>query len=176
MNIPVIMIPGNHDSLERLNFGSRFMAKRGLHILGNLREINSPVLIQNKKGEVCHFYGIPYNSPSEIKEIYGTEVKTYDDAHRFLISKINENRNQNGKSIPSVLLSHCFINNGKVSESERSLSVGGSDRIGWETLQDFDYVALGHLHSPQTIGKQNHIRYFGHHFPITFPEILGDLI
>ena len=170
MNIPVIMIPGNHDSLERLNFGSRFMAKKGLHILGNLREIDRPVLIKNKKGEVCHFYGIPYNSPSEIKEIYGTEVKTYDDAHRFLISKINENRNQNEKSIPSVLLSHCFINNGKVSESERSLSIGGSDRIGWETLQDFDYVALGHLHSPQTIGKQNHIRYSGSLLKYSFSE------
>ncbi len=170
LGIPVIMIPGNHDSLERLNFGSRFMTKKGLYILGNLRNVSEPVLIKNKKGESFHFYGIPYNSPAEIRALYNVEVKTYDEAHQFLIRKINKNRNKNEKAIPSILLSHSFVNNGKVSESERSLSIGGSDRIGWEVLQDFDYVALGHLHSPQIIGGKPNIRYSGSLLKYSFSE------
>lgn len=170
MSIPVIMIPGNHDSSKRLGFGSKLMSTKGLHILNDLKTINSPVVIKNKKGDTYHFYGIPYNSPSEVREIYHCEVKTYDEAHKYLVSQINEKRSGNGKSIPSVLLSHSFINNGKVSDSERSLSLGGSDRIGWEGLQDFDYVALGHLHRPQIIGEKDFIRYSGSLLKYSFSE------
>ena len=84
MQIPIILIPGNHDSAERLNFGSDLLRHSGLHILGNLATVHEPVVIENGN-ERTAFYGIPYNDPVHVRDVYTAEINTYDDAHRFLI-------------------------------------------------------------------------------------------
>ncbi len=163
--IPVIMISGNHDSAKRLAFGAKQMTESGLHILSDLNDITKPVIINSSSGPV-HFYGIPYHDPVEVREAYNCDVKTYDDAHNYLVNLINTQRDH---SIPTVLISHCFIDGAEESDSERPLSIGGADRVSYQALSDFDYVALGHLHAPQFKGEP-HIRYSGSILKYSFSE------
>jgi exonuclease SbcD len=165
LHIPVIMISGNHDSAKRLGFGAKHMRQAGLHILSNIAEVTKSITIDSDTGPV-NFYGIPYHDPVEVRETFACEVKTYDQAHSYLVDQINAVR---PIDIPAVLISHCFIDGAEESESERPLSIGGADRVSYEPLKDFDYVALGHLHAPQYKGVE-YIRYSGSLLKYSFSE------
>jgi exonuclease SbcD len=165
LGIPVIMISGNHDSAKRLGFGAQHMKMTGLHILSELSHVDRPVIIKSTSGEVA-FYGIPYHDPIEVRDTFACDVRTHDEAHQFLVNKIVESHHH---SIPKVLISHCFIDGAEVSDSERPLSIGGAERVTYQPLMDFDYVALGHLHGPQYRG-QEHIRYSGSPLKYSFSE------
>jgi exonuclease SbcD len=165
MKVPVILIPGNHDSASRLRFGAQQLRKSGLHILGDLNKVTEPVVISHADGDVA-FYGVPYNDPVTVRNLFDEDVSTYDEAHTFLVDLISSKKSS---AIPSVLISHCFIDGSQESDSERPLSIGGSDRVSYQTCRDFDYVALGHLHSPQYRGEQ-HIRYSGSLLKYSFSE------
>lgn len=165
MHVPVILIPGNHDSASRLRFGSKQLRKSGLHILGDLSKVIEPVVIPHADGDVA-FYGVPYNDPVTVRNLFSEDVSTYDEAHTFLVDLISATKSS---SIPNVLISHCFIDGSQESDSERPLSIGGSDRVSYQPCRDFDYVALGHLHSPQYRGEQ-HIRYSGSLLKYSFSE------
>ncbi len=165
LSIPVILISGNHDSAKRLGFGAKHMQQAGLHILSNLTDITKPITIESDTGPV-NFYGIPYHDPVEVREAFDCDVKTYDEAHIHLVDRINAVRSTD---IPSVLISHCFIDGADESESERPLSIGGADRVSYDPLKSFDYVALGHLHAPQYKGFE-HIRYSGSLLKYSFSE------
>lgn len=165
LKLPIIMISGNHDSAKRLGFGAGHMRLSGLYILNQLTDVTTPVVIESATGPV-HFYGIPYHDPVEVREAFSCEVSTYDEAHTFLVNLIKQVR---VADVPSVVISHCFIDGAEESESERPLSIGGSDRISYQPLEDFDYVALGHLHGPQYKGKK-HIRYSGSLLKYSFSE------
>ena len=165
MHVPMIIIPGNHDGAERLRFGSRQLRAAGLHILGDLRQVAEPVILHAKSGAVA-FYGIPYNDPETVRNMFEVEVSSYDDAHTYLVEQIKRVKND---AIPNVLISHCFLDGALESESERPLSIGGADRVSYQPCVDFDYVALGHLHSPQSKG-QNFIRYSGSILKYSFSE------
>jgi exonuclease SbcD len=166
LKCPIIMISGNHDSAKRIGFGAGHMRLSGLHILNAVSDVTTPVIIDTVTGPV-HFYGIPYHDPVEVREAFSCEVSTYDAAHTFLVEQIKQVRDA---EIPSVLISHCFIDGAEESESERPLSIGGADRVSYQPLQDFDYVALGHLHAPQYKGKE-HIRYSGSLLKYSFSEV-----
>ncbi len=171
--IPIIMISGNHDSAQRLRFGAKQMQKSGLHILGQIKDIETPVIIDTDTGPVA-FYGIPYHDPVEVREAFKTveqdiEIKSYDQAHTFVANKILKHKQQHFKVTPTVLISHCFIDGASESDSERPLSIGGADRVSWQPLTEFDYVALGHLHAPQYKGAE-HIRYSGSLMKYSFSE------
>ncbi|MGR9052187.1 MAG: exonuclease SbcCD subunit D [Gammaproteobacteria bacterium] len=161
LGVSVLIIPGNHDSAERLRFGSRHLSKAGLYIFGDLGRTTEPVLI----GGIA-FYGIPYNDPESVRNRFGAGVSTHDEAHRYLVEQITMARSGD---TPAVLLSHCFIDGAFESESERPLSIGGADRVDAEPFAAFDYVALGHLHSPQWKGYE-HIRYSGSILKYSFSE------
>ncbi|WP_210394638.1 exonuclease SbcCD subunit D [Motiliproteus sediminis] len=158
--VPVVLIPGNHDSAERLRFGASQLKQAGLHILGDLNQIAEPVEIKGVR-----FYGIPYNDPELVRATFDCGVKTHDEAHRWLLAQIDDA----GDSLPRVLVSHCFIDGAEESESERPLSIGGADRVSYQPFERFDYVALGHLHSPQYRGAE-HIRYSGSLLKYSFSE------
>ena len=149
LGVPVLLIPGNHDSAERLRFGSRQLRQAGLHIIGELNQINEPIKIAGCSLEV-HFYGIPYNDPETVRNQFGADVSTHDAAHRHLVEQII---NAKAADTHSILISHCFIDGWDESDSERPLSIGGADRISYEAFVGFDYVALGHLHGPQHKGE-----------------------
>ena len=165
MNVPVILISGNHDSAERLRFGSQQLSKAGLHILGNLAKITDPVIIPSASGDVA-FYGIPYNDPEMVRNLSGEAISSYDDAHTYLVKQILQASSSDRNN---VLISHCFIDGAEESDSERPLSIGGSDRVSYQPCLPFDYVALGHLHAPQYKGEQ-HIRYSGSLLKYSFSE------
>jgi len=165
MGVPIIMIPGNHDGAERLRFGSRQLRAAGLHIIGDLAQIEEPVVLSSDGVEIA-FYGIPYNDPETVRNSFEVEVAGFDEAHRFLVEKIKAVRPAH---LRSVLISHCFLEGGLESESERPLSIGGADRVSFEPCVDFDYVALGHLHGPQYKGEE-HIRYSGSLLKYSFSE------
>jgi exonuclease SbcD len=165
MKVPIIMIPGNHDGAERLRFGARQLSSAGLHILGDLKQVAVPAVVSSETGDVA-FYGIPYNDPETVRNLFEAEVSTYDDAHTFLVDRIKAVKSDN---IPNILISHCFLDGALESESERPLSIGGADRVSYEPCTDFDYVALGHLHSPQKKGE-DYIRYSGSILKYSFSE------
>ncbi len=165
LNVPVVLIPGNHDGAERLRFASRQLKQAGLHIIGELEQITHPVVIKGSACEVA-FYGIPYNDPETVRSQFKIDIANHDDAHRYLLSRISEVMSE---QTVNVLLSHCYIDGAEASESERPLSIGGADRVNFEPFEVFDYVALGHLHSPQHKARE-HIRYSGSILKYSFSE------
>ena len=164
-NIPVILIPGNHDSAERLGFASRQLKQAGLYVIADFDQMMNPVVINTTEGEV-YFYGIPYNDPESVRNYYEVDVSSHDEAHAHLIEQINTVKSDQQSN---VLISHCFIDGAEESDSERPLSIGGADRVSFEPFTAFDYVALGHLHSPQYKGKE-FIRYSGSILKYSFSE------
>lgn len=155
LNIPVVLISGNHDCPVRLGMNKKAVRQAGLYLLTDLKEITQPVILGDE--EPVYFYGIPFCDPISVRAVTGEPVKTYDDAHTLLVNLVTA---AHTSSSPKVLLSHCFVQGGKKTDSERTLSVGGSDQVSAEPMLDFDYVALGHLHSAHHQGAE-HIRYCG---------------
>lgn len=166
LNVPVILISGNHDSAERLGFGAELMQGSGLRIFSRLEAVTEPVVFTQNGTEVA-IYGIPYCTPEWVRHTFEEPVKTFDEAHTFLVERIKSHWQKDRRN---VLVSHCFVSGGDVSESERPLSVGGADTVSWRPLEAFDYVALGHLHAPQKVGA-DHIRYAGSLLKYSFSEV-----
>ncbi|MEA2117174.1 exonuclease SbcCD subunit D [Halovibrio sp. HP20-50] len=163
--LPVIMISGNHDGAERLRFGARHLRQAGLHILSDLAAFEVPVTLTVKGVEVDVF-GIPYADPEHVRSQLNADVRDFDGAHRYLVDRIQTQRHPKR---PTVLMSHCFVDGGSASDSERPLTLGGAESVAWEPMQNFDYVALGHLHGPQYRGGE-HIRYSGSLLKYSFSE------
>ncbi|HHC6461725.1 TPA: exonuclease SbcCD subunit D [Vibrio parahaemolyticus] len=166
LNTPMILISGNHDGAERLGFGSEQMKRSGLHIISNFEDMLTPVVIESKAAGHVAFYGMPYNDPEQVRYVYKEPVSTHDEAHKLLAEKITEQFQSEHRNI---LISHCFVDGAIESESERPLSIGGSDRVSHEHFLNFDYVALGHLHQPQKKGEE-YIRYPGSLMKYSFGE------
>ncbi|HCM1323358.1 exonuclease SbcCD subunit D [Vibrio parahaemolyticus] len=166
LNTPIILISGNHDGAERLGFGSEQMKRSGLHIISNFEDMLTPVVIETKAAGYVAFYGMPYNDPEQVRYVYKEPVSTHDEAHKLLAEKITEQFQSEHRNI---LISHCFVDGAIESESERPLSIGGSDRVSHEHFLNFDYVALGHLHQPQEKGEE-YIRYSGSLMKYSFGE------
>ncbi|WP_286261500.1 exonuclease SbcCD subunit D [Thalassotalea atypica] len=170
LNIPMILISGNHDGAERLGFGAEQMKGAGLHIISNFDDMLTPVVINSEVAGDVAFYGMPYNDPEQVRLAFGAESKvsifSHDQAHQLLAEKITE---QFSPEQRNVLISHCFVDGAIESESERPLSIGGSDRVSHEHFLNFDYVALGHLHQPQKKGE-DYIRYSGSLMKYSFGE------
>lgn len=166
LNTPMILISGNHDGAERLGFGSEQMKNAGLHIISNFEDMLTPVVIETASAGQVAFYGMPYNDPEQVRFAYQEPVSTHDQAHKLLAEKITEQFQSEQRN---VLVSHCFVDGAIESESERPLSIGGSDRVSHEHFLSFDYVALGHLHQPQKKGEE-YIRYSGSLMKYSFGE------
>jgi len=165
LGVPLIMIAGNHDGPQRLAFASRQLAEAGLYVAGPLRRDLQPVILQKESSEVA-FYPIPYAEPATVRQVFEIEVASHDEAQAFLLEQI---RQHNGTQRPCVVIGHCFLAGGEVSESERPLSIGGADQVSPEHFRDFAYAALGHLHGPQYRGAE-HVRYSGSLLKYSFSE------
>ncbi len=166
LDIPVIMIPGNHDSAERLGFGSRQLERANLHIVAQLNQVMQPVILAKGTSQT-HFYCLPFCEPVQVSQLAGSPVSTHNQAHTWLVEQIKSHWRSDATN---VLISHCFVTGAEESESERRLSVGGTDSVSVDPLLDFTYVALGHLHSPQK-RTQDHVRYSGSILKYSFSEV-----
>lgn len=166
LQVPLIMISGNHDSARRLSFGARQLAKSGVYILGQLLTEPEPVILNDDYGEIA-FYGIPYADPASVRDVLEVDVHSHEAAMQVLTNQIKQYHSQEKRC---VVLSHCFIDGGEASDSERPLSVGGADKVSYDLFADFHYAALGHLHGSQYKGKDT-IRYSGSILKYSFSEV-----
>lgn len=163
-NLQVLVISGNHDSAERIAFGSRFMDKSGVHMSQVYNGNVEPVKIKDENG-VVNFYMLPFIKPSNVRSFYeNEEINSYTDAIRVAVSHMNID-----KSDRNIIITHQFVTGAVRSESE-NIVVGGTDNVDSSVFDDFDYVALGHIHGPQNIGKST-IRYCGTPLKYSFSEI-----
>lgn len=183
-NVSVMIISGNHDSGERLSFGSKILEKQGLYIAGSDDKLYKKVVLRDNNQNV-NFYLVPYKDPALTKKLLNNkEIRSHNDAMIAVIDKIKEELNENEINI---LIGHGYVtmkreeaiegNDHKyevaelqTSESERPLSIGGTDLIDGNIFKDFDYVALGHLHGRQRIGRET-MRYSGSLLKYSFSEV-----
>ncbi len=166
LNVPVILIAGNHDSPHRLGFGSRLLATEGLHIFGALSTEVAPVILHDGAGPV-RIYSTPYAEPPTVREHLADDaIQDHDEAMRALVARVREVHPPGDRSI---LIAHAFVAGSEESESERPLSIGGASTVDAAHFQDFNYVALGHLHRPQTAGG-DFIHYSGSLLKYSFSE------
>ena len=185
LNIPILAIAGNHDSAERLSFASSILNKNRLYIAGKFDKTVRRVTIEGEVGPV-NFYLLPYADPKEIRHLLeDADIASHDDAMKKVVNKIREELNDGSIN---VLVAHVYITNfleaklegeGQLeskaeevvtSDSERPLSIGGTDIINGKHFDCFNYTALGHLHGPQKIGS-NRVRYSGSLLKYSFSEI-----
>lgn len=160
--IPVLSIAGNHDSPTRVGFGHQILKGSGLYISGELTENIEPIILHDEFGEV-HFYLVPYTEPSTVKNIYQDDsISNFNEAMQKVIERIEQNMD---KSKRHVFIGHAFVTpHGEMeentSDSERPLSIGGSEYVSAEHFKPFHYTALGHLHKAHYVLNET-IRYSG---------------
>ncbi|MCI8828159.1 MAG: exonuclease SbcCD subunit D [Ruminiclostridium sp.] len=161
---PVFLISGNHDSPERLAFGGRLMAGSGIHLAPVYDGQVRPFLLQDSHGTVA-LYLLPFLKPAQLRRFFpDVELDSYTDALRTAIAAMNLD-----PQARNVLVTHQFVTGATRSESEE-ISVGGTDNVDASVFDPFDYVALGHLHSPQTVGRET-LRYCGTPLKYAFSEL-----
>lgn len=161
--LQVFIISGNHDSPERLAFGSRLIDASGIHLSPVYSGKIVPFCLHDSYGEVNVFM-LPFVKPANVRRFFPDDaIESYTDAVRTAIAHISMNTaNRN------VLVTHQFVNGASRSDSE-DISVGGSDNIDVSVFNDFDYVALGHIHGPQNIMSER-VRYCGTPLKYSFSE------
>jgi DNA repair protein SbcD/Mre11 len=169
LGVPVVMIAGNHDSPDRLEFGAPLLSSRGLHVRGTLSPDAGPVILHDHYGPVG-FFLLPYAEPPLVRERLGNDgLRSHDEAMRALTDRILGPGSPGGElRRRPVLLAHCFAAGGESSESERPLTVGGAGTVDPDCFRGFSYTALGHLHRPQTFGSR--VRYSGSLLKYSFSE------
>ena len=163
-DIEVFIISGNHDSAERLSFGARLMDNSGVHISRAYDGSIAPLVLKDSSCEVNVFL-MPFLKPVHVKRFFpDAEINTWTDAIRTVIGDLDIN--EGGRNI---LLAHQYITGAAKCESEEG-SVGGADNVDAEVFAPFDYVALGHLHGPQSVERET-IRYCGTPLKYSFSEV-----
>lgn len=161
--LEVFIISGNHDSAERIAFGSEIMQRSGIHLSPVYNGTVTPVALQDENGEVC-FWLLPFIKPVIIRRFFEEEtIESYTDAMRAAIRQMEIDPQKR-----NVLITHQFVTGASRCDSEE-VSVGGADNVDAEVFDVFDYVALGHLHGPQNIGSEA-IRYSGSPLKYSFSE------
>ena len=183
--VKIVAISGNHDSGERVSFGSKILEKEGLYIQGIIEDEIKSIRIDDEEGSV-NFYMIPYVDPAILRRKFNNpEIRNHNDAMKELINRIKPSLNEGERNI---VVTHGYVTYKRqaamdkdvenlyelaeleVSDSERPLSIGGTDLIDSDNFDCFDYVALGHLHGRQKVGREE-IRYSGSLMKYSFSEI-----
>lgn len=148
VGVPVIAIPGNHDSATRVGFGARLLARSGLHIVADFETATRPIPV----GDV-DVYALPFTDPAMVRDwAKDPEIRDHTSALRACVDRMRPNFTSDR---PRILVAHAFVSGQRrESESERPLSVGGAGTVDADAFRDFDYVALGHLHAPQVVSAR----------------------
>lgn len=163
LKTPVIAIAGNHDSAERLSFGSSWYRKSQFYLIGKLSADFQPIHING-----VNFYPVPFAEPGTVRQLLQDDsIHSHQDAMKAIIGKIETKIN---KAEPNVFVGHAFVLGGKETDSERTLSVGGSGSVSADLFAPFSYAALGHLHSPDAINDRI-VHYSGSLLKYSFSEV-----
>ncbi|MBD5128742.1 MAG: exonuclease SbcCD subunit D [Ruminococcaceae bacterium] len=168
LDISVLVISGNHDSAERLGFGGRIMERSGVFISpefnsANYKRILQPVVLNDEFGEV-NFYMLPYITPAAVRAARGGEISGWNEMAERVFADMDIDASKR-----NILIAHQFVTGASSCDSER-VSVGGADNIDAYVFEAFDYVALGHIHGKQHIGRET-LRYCGTPLKYSFSEV-----
>ncbi len=170
LKTPILAVAGNHDSPERLGFACQILRNKGLYIEGIFKKDISKVVISDEYGPV-NFYLLPYADPAFVRDIYEDgNIRSHNDAFKAVMERISNQLNIQERN---VLITHGFvrgIEDMELSDSERPLSIGGTDYIDVAHFKNFHYTALGHLHGPQKVSSER-VRYSGSLMKYSFSEV-----
>lgn len=156
LKVPMIVIAGNHDSGPRLAACRELLRSAGLFVNGKLERDIRPVTFEDGKVAV---YPIPFFNKDEVAALFfekSGDIRSLETAYKVVCDNIRENMDNEATNI---IVSHAYIVNAELSESDRAARVGFAAAVSKDVFEGFDYVALGHIHKPQVIDK--HIRYSG---------------
>lgn len=163
-HMQVYIIGGNHDSVDRLSFGAPLMEQTGIHIAGSYEGVVESRTLFDEYGAVT-FYLLPFVKPVQVRRFFPDEaIESWTDALRTVL-----NASVLNPSHRNVLLAHQFVTGAMRSDSEE-VSVGGADNVDAGVFDAFDYVALGHIHAPQSIVRSE-VRYCGTPLKYSFSEV-----
>lgn len=165
-HVPVYMINGNHDSVERVSFGAKLMQKSGVYVASEYTGDVESVRVKDAYG-ILDIYLLPFIKPAYVRAVWGEEaegIRTCQEAVAYVMSKVKLEKDHR-----NLLVAHQFVTGAVTCDSEEH-SVGGLDQVEAACFDGFDYVALGHLHGPQTVGCDT-IRYAGTLLKYSFSEV-----
>jgi exonuclease SbcD len=166
-DVAVLLISGNHDSPERLNYASRLLSDKRIFIYGAFDGSINKVVLPDEYGEV-NFWLMPFIKPTMVRGLFAeSEIENYDDIIKAALKSADINY-----AARNVLVSHQFYTKAGVipTRSESELNpIGGLDAVDSGIIERFDYSALGHLHGRQCVGSE-HIRYCGSPIKYSFSE------
>lgn len=161
--LQAFVISGNHDSPERVAFGGRLMERSGVHLAPVYGGTVEPFTLTDCFGPV-RFYLLPFLKPAHVRRFFPeTEIASYTDALEAAIGAMKVDT-----GLRNVLVTHQFVTGAARCDSE-DISVGGADNVSAEVFAPFDYVALGHIHGPQAVGRET-LRYCGTPLKYSFSE------
>lgn len=161
--LPTYIISGNHDSAERLSFGGRLMDMSGIHLSPVYNGKVEPFTLTDEYGKV-NIYMLPFVKPVNVRRFFpDSEIESYTYAIKVAVDSMNVDEKER-----NIIVTHQFVTGASRSESEE-ISVGGSDNVDASVFDAFDYVALGHIHGPQKIGRES-VRYCGTPLKYSFSE------
>ena len=165
--LPVFIISGNHDSAERLSFGARLMEQSGVCFSETFSGKIQTYQLQDENGSL-NLYLLPFLKPTIVRQAFPeAEIGSYQDAVAYALQQVKPDESQR-----NILMAHQFVTGAHRSESEEIL-VGGLDNIDASVFSAYDYVALGHIHTPQKVGRET-IRYCGTPIKYSFSEAAKD--
>ena len=159
LQIPVWLISGNHDSAERIAYGGRMMEQAGIHVSRVFDGVLQKYALQE-----ADIYLLPFVRPAQVRRFFPERtIETTQQAVEAILEHTTLDTDR-----VNILVMHQFLAGASVCESEE-LSVGGSDQVDASVVSGFDYVALGHLHGPQKVGRDT-VRYCGSPLKYSFSE------
>ena len=162
MGIKVFIISGNHDSPERVAYGSEIFSESGIHVSPVYCGRVDPIILSDEWGEVA-IYLLPFVKPQHVARYSETEISSPTDAMRVAVEEMNINAERR-----NILVTHQFVTGASRTDSE-DVSVGGCDNVDACVFTPFDYTALGHIHRAQSMTAEN-IRYSGTPLKYSFSE------
>lgn len=163
LKIPIILISGNHDGKERLNYGASWFEHSNLYIRTKLENMTQPIRING-----INFYTLPFATVAEVQHYFKDDsIQTHQQALDKCITSMSEILQPQDIN---VLIGHLTVQGGKTSDSERPLTIGTVETVERKSFNIFDFVMLGHLHHPFSINEDT-IKYSGSLLQYSFSEV-----
>jgi len=167
----LVVTSGNHDSAQRLGFGSEMIDAAGVHIRTQAASVGTPVLLDDAHGPVA-VYGLPYLDPDHLREPWALGSRSHEAALGEAMRRVRDDLATRPSATRSVVLAHAFVagrpEEVRASESERDISVGGVSIVPTSVFDGVSYAALGHLHGRHTLTET--VRYSGSPLAYSFSE------
>ncbi len=161
--IKIYAVSGNHDSPQRIAFGSNIMSKSGVCFSGVYNGAAEKYVFEDEYGAV-NIYLLPFIKPANVKRFYeDEEISDYNSALKTVLESTHVNEKER-----NIIVAHQFVTGAQRSDSEE-ISVGGIDNVDASLFEKFDYIALGHIHGPQSMGRN--IVYSGSPLKYSFSEV-----